>query len=154
LTRSSSALVGPGRWPVSRSSWRTQRRNISGVEPILAAIDVIAAHCDLYWLPASLTMRTARSMTSGEYLGCFFIAPFSQTMEPLQNPGQFRFQVPARSHLKPWPPVDRCEKASTSFAVSPCYISPLSLAPGTGHVERAAVFITRGALAEPRFLLM
>jgi hypothetical protein len=28
-------------------------------------------------------------MTSGEYLGCFFIAPFSQTMEPLQNPGRF-----------------------------------------------------------------
>jgi hypothetical protein len=68
---------------------RTQRRSVSGVQPILAAIDVIAAHCDSYWLPASLTMRTARSMTSGEYLGCFFIAPFSQTIEPLQNPGRF-----------------------------------------------------------------
>jgi signal transduction histidine kinase len=34
-------------------------------------------------------MRTARSMTSGEYLGCFFMTPFSQTMEPLQNPGRF-----------------------------------------------------------------
>jgi hypothetical protein len=27
-------------------------------------------------------------VTSGEYLGCFFIAPFSRTMEPLQNPGR------------------------------------------------------------------
>jgi hypothetical protein len=35
------------------------------MQPILAAIDVIAAHWDSYWLPASLTMRTARSMTSG-----------------------------------------------------------------------------------------
>jgi hypothetical protein len=52
-------------------------------------------HCELYSLAASLTMRTARSMTSGEYLGCFFIAPFSQTMEPLQNPGRF-------SHAQTW----------------------------------------------------
>jgi heme/copper-type cytochrome/quinol oxidase subunit 3 len=31
-------------WPVSRSCWHTQRRSVSGVQPILAAIDVIAAH--------------------------------------------------------------------------------------------------------------
>jgi hypothetical protein len=48
------------------------------VQPILAAIDAIAAHCDSYWLPASLTMHKARSMTSGEYLGWFFMTPFSQ----------------------------------------------------------------------------
>nr|GFB76894.1 hypothetical protein [Tanacetum cinerariifolium] len=90
LMRSSSAVVGPGRWPVSRSCWRTQRRSVSGVQPILAAMDSIAAHCELYSLAASLTMRTARSMTSGEYLDCFFMTPFSQTMEPLQNPGRFR----------------------------------------------------------------
>jgi len=46
------------------------------MQPILAAIDVIAAYCDSCWLVASLTMRTARSMTSGESLGCFFIVPF------------------------------------------------------------------------------
>jgi hypothetical protein len=29
-----------------------------------AAMDVMAAHCDSYWLPASSTMRTACSITS------------------------------------------------------------------------------------------
>jgi len=39
----------------------------------------------------SKTIRTARSRTSGEYLGrtCFFIAPLSQEMEPPANPGRF-----------------------------------------------------------------
>jgi F420-0:gamma-glutamyl ligase-like protein len=36
-------------------------------------------------------------MTSGEYFGCFFITPFSQTMEPLQNPGRFILPLPATS---------------------------------------------------------
>ena len=71
--------------------------SVSGVQPILAAIDSIAAHCELYSLAASLTMRTARSMTSGEYLGCFFLAPFSQTMEPPQNPGRFTCQRAANA---------------------------------------------------------
>jgi hypothetical protein len=53
-------------------------------------MDVIAVHCDGYSLPASLTIRTARSMTSGEYLGCYFMAPFSQAMDPPQNPGRFK----------------------------------------------------------------
>lgn len=52
-------------------------RSVSGVQPILAAIDVMTAHCNSYSLAASLTIRTARSMTSGEYFGCFFIAPSS-----------------------------------------------------------------------------
>jgi hypothetical protein len=35
-------------------------------------------------------MRTARSITSGENLtDFFFMAPFSQMMEPPQNPGRF-----------------------------------------------------------------
>ena len=33
----------------------------AGVQPILAAIDVMAAHCDSYSLAASLTMRTTRA---------------------------------------------------------------------------------------------
>jgi len=32
-------------------------------------------------------MRAARSMTAEENLGCFFMAPFSSTMEPLQTQG-------------------------------------------------------------------
>jgi len=47
-----SAVACPGRSPVSRACWRTQRRNVSGVQPILAAIDVKAAHCDPYSLSA------------------------------------------------------------------------------------------------------
>ncbi|MEM5299916.1 hypothetical protein VSR82_37310, partial [Burkholderia sp. JPY481] len=41
----------------------------------------------------SSTIRTARSRTSGEYLGDFFfvfsIAPFSQEVESPENPGRF-----------------------------------------------------------------
>ena len=44
----------------------------------MAAIDLIAADCDGYWSLASKTMRTARSITSGENFGDFLImAPFS-----------------------------------------------------------------------------
>jgi hypothetical protein len=35
-------------------------------------------------------MRTARSRTSGENLFDFFMAPFSQMLEPPQNPGRFK----------------------------------------------------------------
>jgi hypothetical protein len=38
-------------------------------------------------------MRTARSRTSGEYLGVlalFIMAPFSWKKEPPQNPGRFK----------------------------------------------------------------
>ena len=41
----------------------------------------------------SCTMRTARSRTSGEYFGVIFLfimAPFSQRLEPPQNPGRFK----------------------------------------------------------------
>ncbi|WP_233217443.1 hypothetical protein, partial [Trinickia dabaoshanensis] len=38
----------------------------------------------------SRTMRTARSRTSAENLFGLFIAPFSQELEPPQNPGRFR----------------------------------------------------------------
>jgi hypothetical protein len=82
--------VKPSRWPVSRSCWRTQRRKVSAVQPILPAIDTIAAHCESYSiLDASNTMRTARSTTSGENLVDLFMAPSSQKLEPPQNPGRF-----------------------------------------------------------------
>ena len=32
--------------PESRSAWRTQFRNVSPVQPIFAAIEAIAAHCE------------------------------------------------------------------------------------------------------------
>jgi hypothetical protein len=66
-------------------------------------------------------MRTARSMTSGEYLGCFFMTPFSQTMEPLQNPGRFIPGVESALHRVldaayrelPTSVVDQCRNAAT-----------------------------------------
>ncbi|MDA8152353.1 MAG: hypothetical protein M0003_06505, partial [Acidithiobacillus sp.] len=44
----------------------------------------------------SCTMRTARSRTSGEYLGVlalFIMAPFSWKKEPPQNPGRFTINL-------------------------------------------------------------
>src|SRR5574340_303698 len=55
-------------------------------------MDSIAAHSGGYSPRCSCTMRTARSRTSGEYLGVVFLlfmAPFSQGKEPPQNPGRF-----------------------------------------------------------------
>src|SRR5690606_28820622 len=44
LMRSISLVVGPGRLPWSRSACRTQRRSVSDVQPILPAIEPVAAH--------------------------------------------------------------------------------------------------------------
>lgn len=46
LIRSCSSVVGPGRLPWSRSACRTQSRSVSGLQPIFAAIELIAAHCE------------------------------------------------------------------------------------------------------------
>src|SRR5437899_1057750 len=66
--RARSSVVRPGRWPVSRSAWRTHRRNTSTGPPIFSATDRIAPHCDGYSGACSKTIRTARSRNSGEYL--------------------------------------------------------------------------------------
>jgi len=52
-------------------------------------IDSTAAHSDGYSPRCSCTIRTARSRTSGENLFDLFMAPFSQKLEPPQNPGRF-----------------------------------------------------------------
>ena len=41
-----SALVGPARMPRSRSACRTHLRSVSAVQPIFAAIEPIASHCE------------------------------------------------------------------------------------------------------------
>ncbi|HKK05365.1 MAG TPA: hypothetical protein VKA50_05885, partial [Gammaproteobacteria bacterium] len=46
-------------------------------------------HSDEYSPRCSWTNRTARSRTSGENLFDLFMAPFSQMLEPPQNPGRF-----------------------------------------------------------------
>src|SRR5690606_23690795 len=69
----------------------TQRRNDSGVQPTLPAIEAIAAHCDPCSPWCSSTIRTARSRSSGEYrVDVFFMAPSSQRLEPPENPGRFK----------------------------------------------------------------
>jgi hypothetical protein len=56
----------------------THLLSVSAVQPILPVMDSIAAHCDAYWSLASRTMRTARSITSGENFGDFrILAPLS-----------------------------------------------------------------------------
>src|SRR5262245_27332747 len=76
LRRSRSVLVSPARLPLSRSACRTHRRKDSGVQPILPAIETIAAHCDSCSAWCSRTIRTARSRTSAEYFGTDFMTPY------------------------------------------------------------------------------
>src|SRR5690606_2057165 len=89
LIRSRSAVVGPGRLPRSRSACRTQLRSVSPEQPIFAAIDWMAAHCDAYSRSCSNTSRTARSRTSGEYFFACLMTPISQELESPANPGRF-----------------------------------------------------------------
>src|SRR5690606_12671945 len=89
LMRSSSAVVVPGRVPLSRSAWRTQRRNVSGVQPISPASETIAAHCEPYSFWCSSTIRTARSRVSGEKCSDFLMARSSQRKEPPGKSGRF-----------------------------------------------------------------
>src|SRR5262245_59144364 len=69
--------------------------------PILAAIDMIAAHRDECSPSWSRIIRTARARTSGEnlLLVCFVMAPPSQELEPPLNPGRFTS------------PVERCSRS-------------------------------------------
>src|SRR5262249_6080273 len=87
LRRSRSALVSPGRLPWSRSDCRTHSRNVSGVHPILLAIELIAAHCDSCSPWCSKTIRTARSRTSGEYFCVVFMTPILSRFGVSGKPG-------------------------------------------------------------------
>ena len=82
-------------------------RRVSPVQPILLAMDSMAAHCDGYCSLASNTMRTARSWTSGEYFGDFLmLAPFS-IEGASSNSGAVQYMqnmLPRStlSHMAPW----------------------------------------------------
>ncbi|WP_413783984.1 BPTD_3080 family restriction endonuclease [Pseudomonas amygdali] len=56
---------------------------------------LMVAHCDSYSGRCSKTILMARSRTSGEYFGSFFIAPSSQRLESPRNPGRFSFLLVA-----------------------------------------------------------
>ncbi|WP_234485053.1 hypothetical protein, partial [Noviherbaspirillum pedocola] len=64
----------------------------------------------------SKTIRTARSMTSGEYLiALFFIAPFSQMLGPPRFPGRFKTLLQKLQVLsKPSKPIAQVVCSSTS----------------------------------------
>ena len=84
-----AAVVPPRRTPLSTSLRRTHVNNAGGTHPIVTAIDSTAAHSEGYSPRCSCTIRTARSRTSGENFFDLFMAPFSQELEPPQNPGRF-----------------------------------------------------------------
>src|SRR3954467_6540021 len=101
--RSCSAVVGPARRPGSRWAWRTRWRRVSGAQPILAAIEQIAADweaCSPWW---SNTIRTARARTSGEYGGMRLVmAPSFQDQEPPEvvlDADQVRVAVPMLNQI-------------------------------------------------------
>ena len=93
LMRSRSSLVTPSRMPVSTSCLRTHSCRVCGTQPILGAIDSIAAHSDGCSPRCSCTILTARSLTSGEKRFDLLMAPSSQSFEPPQNPGRFTFHT-------------------------------------------------------------
>src|SRR5690606_15454978 len=121
LIRSRSAVVGPGRLPRSRSACRTQLRSVSPEQPIFAAIDWMAAHCDAYSRSCSNTSRTARSRTSVESVFAGLMPPSSPELESPANPGRFKASlffrlVSARyekgsivltsnKHVRDWPEI-------------------------------------------------
>jgi hypothetical protein len=80
-------VVSPARLPWSGSDRRTQLRSVSPEQPIFSAMDWMTAHyegCSCAW---SKTIRTARSLTSGEYVFDLLMAPISQALEPPANSG-------------------------------------------------------------------
>src|SRR5215211_5843627 len=99
LIRSCSVVVGPARSPWSRSACRTHLRKVSAVQPIFAAIEPIADHCEAWSPPWSSTIRTARCRTSGEnrFEVFFVMAPPSQGSEPPANPARFTQYRPAQT---------------------------------------------------------
>ena len=85
---SRSDVVMPSRTPVSIWSRLTHSWRVWGTQPILGAMDSMAAHREGYSPRCSRTMRTARSRTSGEnWFDFLLMAQSSQRKEPPQNPG-------------------------------------------------------------------
>ena len=66
---------------------KTHVRNVCAVQPILPAIDSIAAHRDGYSCSCSLSILTARSRTSGAYLTDFPMTPILSGYGASGNPG-------------------------------------------------------------------
>jgi hypothetical protein len=87
FTRCASLVVTPSRTPASTSARLTHSFSVYGTQPILGAMDSMAAHSDGYYLRCSCTILTARTRTSGENLFDLLMAQSSQSGEPPRNPG-------------------------------------------------------------------
>lgn len=85
-----AALAAALRKPILRSCCRSQPCKVCEAQPILTAIDSMAEHYDGHSLGLSNTMHTERSRISREDVMGFFMAPFSQELEPPPNPGRFK----------------------------------------------------------------
>jgi SapC len=105
ISRSSSFILAamsvltPGRSPLSTWLRLTHSCNVPAEQPILAAIETIAFHCDACSPRCSLTIRIARSRTSGDWnsraaqmsvlsVSYPWLYP-SQVLEPPANPARF-----------------------------------------------------------------
>lgn len=73
--------------PLSRSVYRTHLRNLSVEQPIFSAMEQMAAHCDVWELSCSKTMRTGRALTSVEYLLGFPMDSILPCFGDSGNPG-------------------------------------------------------------------
>ena len=83
-----SADVTPGRWPASICARLNHSIYVSGVQPILGAMNCAEAHSDGYSALCSCTIRTARSHTSGEKrFDLLFMTRSYRSILPPRNPG-------------------------------------------------------------------
>jgi len=79
-----------------KAEHRMRRCHLKG--QLGGAMDSTADHSEGYSPRCSRTSRTARSRTSEENLLDLFMAPFSQILEPPQNPGRFISTTSRFSH--------------------------------------------------------
>src|SRR5690625_726254 len=91
--RCRSSVVSPALRPLSRSACRTQLRSVSPEQPILPAMDWIAAHCEAYSPSCSNTSRTARSRTSDEYFVGLVMTPILYVAAAVYWRGQGLLQL-------------------------------------------------------------
>ena len=102
FNRCRSSVVGPARLPSSCSARRTHVRSVSGVQPILPAIDWIVAHWD-GWLPICSKRRAGPApFPDFSWISHWFTHSFTfSDCEASGNPGAVHLPEPGGSS-KSW----------------------------------------------------